>query len=50
MVVHNYHIKIKSSKDESYFLKSLSYYNKHFFVCDFESGDYFFLEKINVNI
>ena len=48
MVVHNNYIKIKSSKDQNYFLKNLNYYNKHFFVCDFNNGDYFFLDNILV--
>ena len=43
MEIKNTYIKIKSSKDYNYFLKSLSNY-KNLFVCDFMEGDYFFLK------
>ena len=48
MEIKNHYIKIKSSKDYNYFLKSLSFYN-NLFVCDFERGDYFFLKDFLKN-
>lgn len=44
-IKHNY-IKIKSSKDLSYFFRILISYNLNYFVCDFKNQDYFFLESL----
>lgn len=48
MEIKRTYIKIKSSKDYNYFLKSLSYYT-NLFVCDFEVGDFFFLNDFIKN-
>lgn len=46
MEIKNNYIKIKSSKDCTYFFRVLLNYNLNYFVCDFQNHDYFFLSGL----
>lgn len=45
--VFNSHIRIKTNNDFSPFFNSIKEYNENIFVCDFESQDFFWVNKIN---
>ena len=40
-------IKIEAEQNMTSFFQVLSLYNNHYFICDFETSDYFFLDDIN---
>ena len=42
------HLVLDCNNSYSSFFKFLNSYNSNFFVCDFKSGDYFFLSEISV--
>lgn len=42
------HLVLDCNNSYSSFFKFLNTYNSNFFVCDFNSGDYFFLNDINI--
>ncbi len=44
--IKHYYIKISSSKDYNYFFKGLNEKLPYLFACDFETGDYFFLNRV----
>ena len=52
MIINNSHIIIKTDKNVSKFFKYLNGIDNHFFVCDFGSKDYFYLNEfiiLNLN-
>ena len=52
MIINNSHIIIKTDKNVSKFFKYLNGIDNHFFVCDFGSNDYFYLNEfiiLNLN-
>lgn len=48
MVVKRAYIKVKSNQDITEFFHILNGFDNHYFVCDFQNQDYFFLEDLKV--
>lgn len=44
--IHNSHILLKTNKEISKFIFLLSKYKNNFFVCDFDSKDYFWINNL----
>ncbi len=40
-------IKIEAEQNMTTFFKVLYLYNNHYFICDFDASDYFFLDEVN---
>ena len=46
MVIGSIHIKIESDNNFPTFFKDINNFEEDIFVCDFENGDYFWLDKV----
>lgn len=44
------HLVLDSNTSYSSFFNFLNNYNSNFFICDFKTGDYFFLDEIEVKV
>lgn len=50
LTVKNSNIRIESNINNPMFLKDLKYLEGHYFVCNFEENDYFFINKKKVKV
>ncbi len=48
MIVKHAYIQVECNQDISFFFNVLQQFDSHYFVCDFDNQDYFFLEKLKM--